>query len=489
MTAESGRVTPPSTRSAAPLIAAILLCIALLAARWPGVAMYDTISQYEQAIGGDFFDWHPPIMARFWSLLIPLWPGTGPFLIVQLAMWWGGLGLLAAALARAGKAGAGWAVLAVGMLPLFVGWDTVVLKDAQLASCLIAVAGIVAHFRFADRRIPRWATASILILLAYGTLVRGNAVFATVPLALGLVGWFGIRRWLTRGALAIGLILAVIVLSPPINHHLLGARASKVERALPLYDVAGIAHHAGLTSVKGASPAAWREAETKGCYTPYFWNPYGMPTQCESLGDSVAFDAPSGAPIMRQWITLVVTHPFAWAEHRLRHFNSNIRFLVGHGESDAVPPAVSEANEDGLGGPPSMAGKALVTAAWAQSETPLGWPFAWLALAAVLIWSAGAARGPVAALGRTLAVSALVMGMSYAIVSIASDLRYHLWSMLATALALVLLLAANALDRRRFRSGLVAVAALCLLAIAARLMLPHEPYPYPVAGKLSGAPA
>ena len=36
---------------------------------WPGVPMYDTVSQYEQVLGGDVDDWHPPIMVRLWQLL------------------------------------------------------------------------------------------------------------------------------------------------------------------------------------------------------------------------------------------------------------------------------------------------------------------------------------------------------------------------------------------------------------------------------------
>ncbi|WP_293976328.1 hypothetical protein [Sphingomonas sp.] len=449
--------------------------------------MYDTISQYEQATSGDFFDWHPPIMARTWALLIRVWPGTQPFLLLQAIFWWGGLGLLAAALARMGKARAGWAVLAIGLLPLFVGWDTVVLKDAQLASCLVAATGLAAHFRLAGRALPGRAVAVIALLLVYATLVRGNAVFATVPLVLALAGWLGVRVWWKRGILLLALMLAVIVASPPINHRLLGASSSKVERALPLYDVAGIAHHAGLAEVPGTSRPAWAEGERKRCYTPYFWNPYGMPSQCAPLGDEIAFDADSGGPIMRLWIVMIVHHPVAWAEHRLRHFNSNIRFLVGHNESDAAPPAASEKNDFGLGGPPGFLGRGLIAAAWLQSETPLGWPFAWLALALVTLWAARDGRSPAAALGVALAFSAVVMSASYAVVSIASDLRYHLWSMVAAALALVLLATADALDRRRLRIGLGVVAFVCVIGIVARLVLPPEPYPYPVDGRLSGA--
>ena len=114
-------------------LAAALLCLASLAARWPGVVMYDSISQYEQAVAGEYADWHPPIMARLWALLLHAAPGTVPMLLVQMLAWWDGLALLAVALARAGRGRAGALVLVMGAWPLFLGWSSVVLKDAQLA--------------------------------------------------------------------------------------------------------------------------------------------------------------------------------------------------------------------------------------------------------------------------------------------------------------------------------------------------------------------
>jgi putative copper export protein len=56
------------------------------------------------------------------------------------------------------------------------------------------------------------------------------------------------------------------------------------------------------------------------------------------------------------------------------------------------------------------------------------------------------------------------MSASFALVSIASDLRYHLWSMVAAALALVLLIDARALERRR--TIVAGAAVLALMAVA-----------------------
>ena len=82
--------------------AAALLWLVSLAAAWPGVAMYDTVAQYGQVLSGRYDDWHPPVMARLWAVLAPVGPGAAPMLALQLATYWAGFGLIAAALGAVG---------------------------------------------------------------------------------------------------------------------------------------------------------------------------------------------------------------------------------------------------------------------------------------------------------------------------------------------------------------------------------------------------
>lgn len=449
-------------------LAAALLCLLSLAARWPGIVMYDTVSQWGQVVDDAYTDWHPPIMARSWALVGHLYPGTQPLFLAQMVLWWGGLGLLAGALAQGGRRIAAGLVLLVGAAPLFLDWTTTILKDAQMACCLVAATGLVAHWRLRARPLPPLATAAALVLIAYATLVRGNAVFATVPFALALFDWPGLRRPVARAlAVAVGALL-VIGVSPLINHRLLGAEATHVERTLPLYDMAGIAHYASLPTLPGLSPARWASAEAQNCYTPYFWNPFGEPAQCDDVGQAVAMGDDAPPHLMATWAGMILHHPLAYAEHRLGHLNANLRFWVGPGEGDAVSPAKSEPNDLGLGGPPRLSGAALVVAARGQAESPLGWPCVWLAVAVALLWAVQG-HAPQVRLGRALALSAACMSASFAVVSIASDLRYHLWSMVAAALAAVLCLDARALVPWRARVGGVAVALVVGLATIAHL--------------------
>ena len=230
--------TDGAKRTGRLIATAVLLAAASTALFWPGFADYDTVGQYEQVLSGEYRDWHPPAMARVWALLRLLFgDGAGPMLVLQMALYWLGLALIAGGLARGGRPRAGAAVLVIGAWPVFLGWQGHVLKDAQMTGAALAATGLAAWWRLAGRRVPGWAWAIVAVLLGYGVLVRANAVFALAPLVMAWTPW----RWRRRAVGAVGLIAATILLAGPINHRLLGAASTGVERTEPIYDLAGIA--------------------------------------------------------------------------------------------------------------------------------------------------------------------------------------------------------------------------------------------------------
>jgi hypothetical protein len=97
-------------------------------------------------------------------------------------------------------------------------------------------------------------------------------------------------------------------------------------------------------------------------------------------------------------------------------------------------------------------------------RTPLGWPICWIALALGLVAAGWRLPGP----ALPLAVSAVLYGGGYLVLSVASDLRYHLWTMLAAGLAFVLV--AAAVPRRRLMLAMLPALAIALIGIAARLI-------------------
>jgi hypothetical protein len=452
----------------------VALVIAIVAAGfWPGVPMYDTVAQYRQVLGAEVDDWHPPVMVRLWQLLHHTGSGTGPMLALQVALYALGFALIVTVLVRTGRWRAGLAAAVLAVSPLSLGWQMVVLKDAQMLGALVCAMGIVAHFRLSGRPVLAWAIAIIVILMTYATLVRANALFATVPLAVLLLP--KPRATLSRAALIVTGIGLVLAAAPLINHRLLGAEPSNVAKTQALFDLAAIA--VATPSPGPFTPAERAEIINRHCVKAFFWDPLGDPGACGPATDRLM--AAPAEPLYWQLAAEVAAHPLAYAAHRFQHWNSTERWLVPPGRLDAGPPDEAEPNDLGLETPLNALVGAWQSAAAAEAGTPLGWPIVWTLVAVMLLPLAWRRRmEPNAGLALALLTSAITLDASFLVISIASDMRYHLWSMTASALALILL---SADIRLRSRPALAAGGLLALVIAAGlwtRATLPEAPSTY-----------
>lgn len=468
----------PIWRSGLPEAAvALALCLLTLAFFWPGVALYDSVYQYQQALSGAYDDWHPPIMARLWSLLLHVRRGTEPMFVLQLGLFWSGLGLLAAACARRGLRWTAWIVLLTGAAAFLSCWMAAVLKDSQMIGALAATVGLVGWYRLGERRLPFWAGAIALILLLYALLVRANSVFAVVPLGLALCGWPRLRTFGARAAVAILLVLLIIALTPAINRGLFGAERSGIENSLLAYDIDGTAIRAHADNVAGVPTSAWARVAAKGCYSVAAWDQLGGPNCAPDPRFMAEAETP---PLYGLWLKTILHHPLAYAAHRIAHFNATMRLVVPANLPNAMSPVDPEPNNLGLGRKPSDAEWTFADVGAAWSTLPPAWPCFWLALAIVALWPAAQAPGgPERDVALALLLSAVCGGLSYGVISVASDLRYHLWTMLAAAMGITLLAGGGAI-RRRHLVALTAVAcAVTVAGVTGRLLLAPLPIPPP----------
>jgi hypothetical protein len=104
----------------------------------------------------------------------------------------------------------------------------------------------------------------------------------------------------------------------------------------------------------------------------------------------------------------------------------------------------------------------------ATAHSPLGWPIVAMALAlGALIASRGLAE---ARLIVPVALSSLLYGCGYLIFSVASELRYHLWTSIAALIATVLVASEHrAIPPRRLLCAYAPCALVIVAALIARL--------------------
>ena len=453
-------MSPPEARQPAPLPPALIpLLIAALAALhllifWPGVVTPDSLSQYAQAVSGHYEDWHPPVMAFLWRQLGWLAPGQAPFLVMLALLYWGGSLLLADGLRRRNRPRPALAVIAIVAMPIAFGEMGSIIKDSLLTACCLAAVGLTVQ----PGRVARPIAAGLLIIAA---ATRFNAVFAAAPLLVWLmpVRWQG-GRW--RHAGLVILTLGLLSLSTwLINQVALAPRRTHPMVSLVGFDLAGIVDHGGNASIPPLSHEA-SVTLTARCYTPAQFNPRYR-DDCDEAEGNLA--RATGGQLARTWLTAIAQHPLPWLRHRLAHADNNWRFLLARVPDDAIYIMPTPANDLGLSYRPSRPAIAIYRAASLLAASPLGRPASWLALAAALLLLTSWFRCHRAV--TALSLSALLYGGAYAIVSVAPDLRYNLWTMLSAALALAIAAPdLSAVPRRPLFRSAAAVGAVMLLETA-----------------------
>ena len=440
------------------LVLAVFGFATIAFAYWPGVMIDDARWQYQQSVDNAYEDWHPPLMAWIWHYLMRLEPGPGPMLLLQLSLYWVGVGLVAVWLCRRGKRRLGIVATLVGWLPAPLALMGSVTKDCLMAGALSCATGLLLWSKTASRPAARGGLGgAAMIALLFGAALRANAFLACVPLALAVLP----RRFTCnapRFALTAIASAAIFFLIPGAIAAALQAEDTDSQLSLIIFDLGGITEHSKISQFPDlgvADPVAVNHA----CYDPYQWDSYSTwaPKPCplgfaafQSLVDEGDVD-----PRMI-WARAVAAHPIAYAEHRLAHFNRATWFLV---PENPDPPAWTQSvpNPWNFEVRPNWLLSSVDAVANGASRTPLGWPIFWIAVAfAVLILCRAAELcGEVAA----IAASAFCYGTGYLILGVATGMRYHVWTITGAALASVLAAAELALSGKRSGNRATALAA------------------------------
>lgn len=417
------------------LACACLCALQIYVFHW-GVITPDTVVQYGQALTGRYDDWHPPITAWIWRQLLVFHRGSAPFLIMDSLLYWGGFAAIATALHQRSGPRAAWLVVALAALPIGFGQIGAILKDSLMAALLVMACALILWRERSAGPARLWLALAALPLIVVASATRFNAVFAAAPLLLLLVpgSWIGSRLRLVAALGAAALLLAA-------SGWLINGVALKPHRSSPIFSLVNF-DLAGIVAYGGANPypsltAAEATGFTKRCYDPRQYGAHDA--GCAPAEDRLAdFARRHHVGAIGIWLGAVLHAPLPYVEHRLGHLNWNWRFLVTDIPNDAVF-VMSQPNDLGLDFPKTAIAKAFGLAGKIMAWSPPGRPATWLAIAIGLLMVAPSL--PNRRIVIAMAASALLYGCAYAAVSVAPDLRYNLWTMLAVMIGLAAALA------------------------------------------------
>lgn len=438
---------------------------------FPGKLNSDSVSQYAQAVAGQYSDWHPPIMAWLWGRLRVFGDGPAPFLVLHLAAYWAGFGLLADALRRIGHPRLGLLMLASGAFPLSLYLNGIVMKDVGMVAAWLSAIGLVFWFRVQQRKIPAAWLVVIAVLMIYGTMVRGNALFALGPVLVFMLS--ASPAWMRTTSLMIAAVVVAVLALPVLqlsNRVLFDAAPRSWVHALYLYDLMGIAKHQQNPALL-APRANFTAQDLQDCYTPYWFDSLSPWGRCASrLNRPDPNFITDGDGVTLQWLKTIAAHPVSYAIHRLKHFNSALLFVVPLKHIRFTPEYLRP-------------GEGLVAEVVTERDIkmdllrkpPFSWPIVWLVWSVPLLIFLSRLRGePSVYLARALSVSALGYSSAYLLIGVATDIRFHYWTILALMIANIAVLP-QLVQGFRHRSavlwsGFSAVVLVTVIGIAARLL-------------------
>jgi hypothetical protein len=415
----------------------LLLALAGSLAYWPGLVTWDSLRQYDQALSGEFDDWHPPIMEWLWRQFLPLAHSPSPMLLLQIGLYGCGFAMIFRAMSADRRPGRALAIACCALQPIMVALMATIIKDSLMTGALLCAVGLVALAErgSGSRTMIGLSRAMALLLCLFAAALRFNGFLAIVPVALWALPPRFRSNW-RRGLVSTVVVTPLLVAAMPVANALIGAERSDVQLSLVIFDLGGMTEYSGenlFPPLGIADPVAVNHR----CYTPVKWDSYSwwVDHLCPINFDRVRrYVHDHHVSPVRLWLSAIVHHPLAYLEHRASHWNINARFLV---TKEVERPVQVEAppNEWHFAVTPNAGVKIVDAAALASAHSPLGWPWFWMAAMAVLLWSRR--RRPYDMVSM-LAASALLYGLGYAIVSVASELRYYLWTMCAGSIALIL---------------------------------------------------
>jgi hypothetical protein len=404
---------------------------AFLVYAFPGFMTIDSAQQLTEARTGVVGDWHPPAMARLWSVVELVVAGAPIMLVLQSGAFLAGAALLyrrvfepiAAAVA---------AVLTLCWPPL-VAPMAVIWKDSQMAGYLLLGFALVL-----EERRRKWLGVA---LLALATAMRSNAAAATLPLVvLGFSSQHARSRW-QRTAIAFCVWVATTIAAFATNRVLTTAPSHAWHTSICTSDIVGVLEFsrkysdAELLPIFDGTPLVLHEKlfiNARKFYTPItWWRVVNGPDRMFAWPNTDEEDA----ALTRAWWTLVRHNPLAYLDHRWHVFREVLAMTSG-------PPFDPVSHERV---PASFAASLQLETESRASQDAIGnwlmsvavntvWFRAWLYFGLALLFL------PLAWRYRDIAAlfaSGLVYELTFYPFAPSPDTRYSHWLMTATVTATV----------------------------------------------------
>ncbi|WP_261300344.1 hypothetical protein [Sphingomonas alpina] len=302
--------------------AAIAFAALCFAVSYPGRLNQDSLyAVITMTARGELGNWHSPTLGWLWSLPGGLLGQPAGALLVQSLL----LGLFAGFLPRVPPTPRGRLTLALELLlrVVLAGSFGSIGKDVATLGALLILVQLLRHALHTRLSYVPAAALAILVMLV---LLIKSPNFLTFVLGIALLLPFflhSFRLYATIVTTTLLLGALAVPLNRAVDAHLFGAKDMHPDKQLVIFDLAAISLRTGANAF--AKVPGWPTAQlppVASCFLPNMWDPFAPWGPCS--GYSAAYDR-LDAPLKRRWALEILTHPLAYAGHRLSYAGYLVR--------------------------------------------------------------------------------------------------------------------------------------------------------------------
>lgn len=412
-----------------------------LLAFYPGFMYIDTIDQYIQALNRRYTDWHPPVMAGFWTLLNFIHQGPQVMLVFQLLLLWTSFYIIATTWCR-------YWLSFVGLLLLFIGalyvqnFAGLIVKDAQMALCWLLAVAIMLRAIHYKRKMTTGEAIFTFLLLTYGTMVRINALPGALPLYyLWVEDVYSGSITRKAGRLA-AVLTGLLIINLSINKLILKPQKSYAEYKLMAHDIAGIYVTTGhayfpafITQHPGFDTNYIKTHFTTATLDNIWWN-------IDQREIFPPLNEPTRKELIKAWKRSIRENPFAYLKNRFDGFLFYLQLKQRPNAPFYYYYPYIYPNNYGFVLKPNRLRSIVAGFITANRNMPYMKPWFWLLLPFVqLVLTIRLPYGIFKKAGLCLATSSLLYLLpQFFIYQADTEFRYFYWCCIATALHTVLLI-------------------------------------------------
>lgn len=412
---------------------------------YPGYLSFDSAFQFWQARGNEYYDIAPPLFPWLWYISLKFFPFTlGIFLIIYI-LYGFGFAILSSTIMR--KFGGVASMLFAVLAPLC---PVLVLLLPHLWTDVLLGGFLLLAFAFMrDTVFSTWRFIVIILLCVCAACIRHNSLIAIIPL---LWFWTGLRFWtgawtskrpiLHRWVLVIALILPLWFSGHIVRTILVTQRLDTWAVTL-MFDLQAVSVSTRTNRIpKNMTGAGMQVQELVEAFNPYSATKLFAATRSGVANPTVGpLDPAQRQALVDAWFA-VLSEPAYW-QHRMRLFRGLLGTHRGPdlaGLSDSPQIIAYKDNPPMAFANPSahQRYRVLVDSLRGTPVYSAGW---YLILAGALIalrWR----RTPLWLREYHMALygSALIYTLPYFVIAPSAELRYVLWSALASWLCILIAL-------------------------------------------------